>query len=443
MKRAVIVFTRVPVPGETKTRLMPDLTGEECARIHSMFLLDLRDLLSKVNADVFYAITPFEKASCFRELMGDDIQIFIQSGDDLGEKMINAFRYAFQRGYESVVLFGSDSPEIEAGDIERAFDLLEEKDIAIGRSFDGGYYLIGMTGLHKDIFSIEKYGTDTVFEATLARITGLGLSYGETTPHHDIDDIHDLRAFFDRERGKNRLDKSHTGRYLARTQKISIIVPIYNEEKTIDLLQDNVKPLLNSAEIIFVDGGSTDNTLSLIGPEFTLISSDKGRANQMNEGAKKSSGDVLLFLHADSRLPQNPLEEIREVMTRHKAGAFGIEFDSNSPLMKICQFLSNLRLSRGNIAFGDQGIFIDRKLFFDLGMFPKIPLMEDYQLSLSLGERGIKIGMCKNRIRTSARRYPKNPLGKLLLMGKMYRLRKKYRAGVPIEEIAAEYKDIR
>lgn len=93
--------------------------------------------------------------------------------------------------------------------------------------------------------------------------------------------------------------------------------------------------------------------------------------------------------------------------------------------------------------FGDQGIFLDRNLFFEAGMFPDIPIMEDYQLSLTLKEMGVKLGMTKQRIYTSDRRFPKGTISKLKVMWKMNRLRKMYRDGVDIKRISAMYRDVR
>ena len=93
--------------------------------------------------------------------------------------------------------------------------------------------------------------------------------------------------------------------------------------------------------------------------------------------------------------------------------------------------------------FGDQGIFVDRKLFFDAGMFPEMPIMEDYQFSLTLKEKGIRLGMTRKRIYTSDRRFPKGTIPKLKLMWKMNRMRKMYRDRIPVQTIAKLYKDIR
>ena len=225
--------------------------------------------------------------------------------------------------------------------------------------------------------------------------------------------------------------------------EVSIIIPTYNEEKTIENLLETLKPLKGRCEILFVDGGSTDRTLELLGGEYPVILSEKGRAKQMNLGARESHGEVLFFLHCDSEVPANALEEIEHVMQNHRAGCFGIAFHSCNFFMFTCRVISNHRVKDRKVMFGDQGIFVERELFFEVGMFQDMPILEDYQFSITLKEKGIRLGMTRRRIYTSDRRFQGSTVEKLRLMWLMNRLRAMYREGVPIDEIARLYGDVR
>lgn len=443
MKRAIIIFTRVPIPGQTKTRMMPMISAAGCARLHTCFLEDIKRECGKTEADLYVFYTPKDKEEFLYPVFGSGRQYIPQSGEGLGERMYQAVRQVLEKGYGSCILLGTDIPELRAEYLNRAFSILERRDIVLGPTMDGGYYLVGMKTPLKEIFEVKGYGQSSALHNTVAQLKRAGLTTGFTKTLWDMDTCEDLQGYRQRMRMDRRLQDTSTGRYLAKTSRISIIIPVYNEEKTICSIQDQLEPLRRQCEIIFVDGGSTDGTLSRIRPYFKVVSSLKGRAKQMNEGAKKSHGDVLFFLHCDSELPKLPLAQIRQVMKNHSAGCFGIAFHSRNFFMFTCRVISNHRVKDRKVMFGDQGIFIDRNLFFDAGMFPELPVMEDYQFSLTLKERGVKLGMTKRRIYTSARRFPKGTLPKLKLMWKMNRLRKMYRDHVPIEQIDRMYRDVR
>ena len=223
--------------------------------------------------------------------------------------------------------------------------------------------------------------------------------------------------------------------------KITMIIPIYNESKTINAMMDQLDTLPGDWDILFADGGSTDDTRKKIGSRYRVLKSPKGRANQMNHGAANADTEVLWFVHCDSKLPEDAHCQIRSAVENGADwGCFHIGFDYDGPFMGCNTYFSNRRARKG-IAFGDQGIWIRKDVFHSMGGFPELPIMEDYEFSLRMQKAGIPICQLSGRIITSGRRYEKR--FPLLTMWQMYRLRCLYRKGMNIEEIARRYKDIR
>ena len=221
--------------------------------------------------------------------------------------------------------------------------------------------------------------------------------------------------------------------------KISLIIPIYNESSTIEAMLRQLDALPGDWEILFADGGSTDDTLAKIGSRYPVLRCPKGRANQMNFAAKQASADVLWFVHCDSRIPKDAHSQISAaVETGARWGCFHIGFDYQGPFMGCNTYLSNRRARKG-IAFGDQGIWVTKALFGEKGGFPDLPIMEDYEFSRRM--RGIPICQLPGTIITSGRRYEKRC--PLITMWQMFYLRCLYRSGVDIREIARRYRDIR
>ena len=221
--------------------------------------------------------------------------------------------------------------------------------------------------------------------------------------------------------------------------KISIITPIYNESAKIETFLKELEQLSGDFEVLFADGGSTDDTLAKIPDTYRVIPCGKGRAVQMNTAAKEASGDYLWFVHCDSRLPKDAIQQI--TASKGRFGCFHIGFDYDGPFMKCNTFMSNRRAIMDHIAFGDQGIWMERKLFLEQGGFPELPIMEDYEFSRRMKRQNIKLHVLPGRIITSGRRYQTNH--PLKTMWSMIWLRHLYRRGMDIQEIARRYKDIR
>ncbi|MBQ0004749.1 MAG: TIGR04283 family arsenosugar biosynthesis glycosyltransferase [Clostridiales bacterium] len=439
---ALIIFSREPLPGKTKTRLMPYYSPEQCAELHRAFLKDYKMIIEDVPADIMLYHTGGEPA-IIKSIFGDNAEYHEQKGDTLGIRMKNAIADALGRGYQKVVLIGTDIPELQARTIEDAFYKLDDTDIVIGPTFDGGYYLIGMKAVCETAFNVDKYGDSTVFDNTVRSICEAGLSIEKTDTYSDIDDREDLLKYCGRMRISKNKSRTFTSGFVFDNLTVSIIVPVYNEEKIILRMMEQLRPYKDDAEILFVDGGSTDSTLMIIGNEFTVIRSAKGRANQMNTGAIKASGDILMFLHCDSIIPENLTKEIRDCLSSNQYGCFGIDFESRHPFIWTNKVISNHRAWQRGLPFGDQGIFIDRELFFEVGMFPELPIMEDYEFGMRLKAKGIKPGRTENRIVTSSRRYGQTTMSILRTEYRMWKLRRLYRMGVDINRISEIYRDIR
>lgn len=440
--KALIIFTREPAAGKTKTRMMPYYESGQCADLHLNFLKDIYREVRKTDADIIVSYTGGEPRKT-RAVFGDDKEYIEQRGDDLGHRMYHALEDSFALGYKKLILIGTDIPELRAESLSNAFDKLDADDIVIGPTADGGYYLIGMKNLHGEAFDVRRYGGSSVLTDTVRSIEKAGFSIAYADTYHDMDDRDDLAGYLRRMRTDRRLRNSATGKFIKSNAKISIIVPVYNEAATIRKMCDQLMQYRSDAEILFVDGGSMDDTLDIIGNKFDVLTGAKGRAAQMNLGARESHGDILFFLHCDSVLPPRALDEIRKCIANNEYGCFGVRFVSSNFFMLTNRLISNHRAFSRGLPFGDQGIFISRELFFDMGMFPEIPIMEDYEFSRRLVSAGIKPGKTTHRITTSARRYGTGTISILRTEYKMWNLRRKYRAGTDIDEIAREYRDIR
>jgi rSAM/selenodomain-associated transferase 2 len=187
--------------------------------------------------------------------------------------------------------------------------------------------------------------------------------------------------------------------------KISVIIPALNEAKNILGSLESIGRQKGEVEIIVVDGSSADGTADLARPHARIINSqERGRAVQMNVGARYASGEVLVFLHADSCLAHNALSKLRRVLLDPGilGGTFTLKFDSQKFLLRVIAFFTRFRFRFFH--YGDQGIFVRRAIFEELGGFKQIPIMEDINFLQRLHRRG-RVTLIKQPITTSARRF--------------------------------------
>jgi rSAM/selenodomain-associated transferase 2 len=223
---------------------------------------------------------------------------------------------------------------------------------------------------------------------------------------------------------------------------ISVIIPVLNEELTIASALESVLRLAPD-EILVVDGGSLDRTRELaLAMGVHVISSRRGRARQMNQGARLARAEVLLFLHADTRLPESALADIREAMQdrRIAGGRFDIELDGEGWMLKVVSSMISVRSRLSGVATGDQAIFIRREVFDEVGGYPDIPLMEDIALSRALKRTG-QVACLRSRVVTSARRWQIEGVWRTIF--KMWILKSLYLLGVSPFRLKRFYGDAR
>jgi rSAM/selenodomain-associated transferase 2 len=224
--------------------------------------------------------------------------------------------------------------------------------------------------------------------------------------------------------------------------RISVIVPVLNEEKGIGATLTALAALAPD-EVIVVDGGSADRTREISAQSGAVVEcSVAGRAAQMNAGARRANGDILLFLHADTTLPPSAFDDIRGALAdRQKVGGrFDVELKGNHPMLRVIGVMINRRSRLTRVGTGDQAIFVRRDVFAAMGGFPEIPLMEDVAFCRALKRRG-GVACLHSRVTTSARRWEVEGVWRTIV--KMWLLKLLYLAGVPPAMLKRFYADAR
>jgi rSAM/selenodomain-associated transferase 2 len=223
-------------------------------------------------------------------------------------------------------------------------------------------------------------------------------------------------------------------------RRLSIIIPALDEAGMIQRTLQSLAPArARGAEVIVVDGGSRDETASIARTGANIVlRAPRGRASQLNAGAQAASGDMLLFLHADSQPPPDAdTAVLNAVGTRRKAwGRFDVRIDSDRPALRLVAMMMNLRSRVTGIATGDQGIFVTRALFEQAGRFPCQRLMEDIEFS-RLAKRICAPCNLRLRIVTSGRRWERDGIWRTIML--MWRLRLAYFLGADPDRLAAAY----
>lgn len=412
----LIIFTRYPQPGKTKTRLIPALGAEGAAILQRQMteytLRQVRQLIAScpVTVEIWYAtsqprINPqsdpdkgetADDRSLMQHWLGDEWNYQAQRNGDLGERLIDAFEAAFTAGAERVVAIGTDCPGLDTEKLQQAFAVLQEKDLVLGKATDGGYYLIGLRRSTPALFQGIDWGTAAVLQQTVTVATSLNLDITFLEPLTDIDRPEDLEIW---QRIKA---QTATG--------ISIIIPVTNEAQTIQSALRELQQISQSAaEIIVVDGSSNDNTADLAREAgVTVVTAPQGRAKQMNIGAQIATGEILLFLHSDTRLPADFADRVKKILIQPDvmAGAFELQIQGEGLGLRLVEWGVKWRSRLLQLPYGDQAIFLRASTFHQIKGFTEIPIMEDFDIARRLQKRG-QIAIVPAQVLTSGRRWQK------------------------------------
>jgi len=222
------------------------------------------------------------------------------------------------------------------------------------------------------------------------------------------------------------------------TGAVSIVVPVLDEAAAIEESLGRLRSDFPDCEIVVVDGGSRDGTPELAAPLARVVRGTPGRARQINTGARCTSGEVLWFIHADTRVDPAALGQIRAAVADPMiiGGGLSLRFDRRGPALDYLAWSSNLRARRLHWIFGDQAIFVRRAVFQELGGFPDLPLMEDLEMSRRLHRRG-RLVLLPATSTASARRFVEHGTWRMVVF--MQYLKALYFLGVDPERIRRRY----
>jgi rSAM/selenodomain-associated transferase 1 len=399
----LILFTRYPEPGEVKTRLIKELGVQGAANLQGDMALHLVTVMRHAAA------LPFEGESNGAPPISLEVRstgaapakvrrwlrtrCVDQGIGGLGVRLARAFRDAFAAGVEIAAVCGGDCPQLTGASIQAALRAALHTGAALIPATDGGYCLLALRSdcasrLEKILSAID-WGTECVAAQQYDRITDAGIECVPLPALHDIDTPADLPIW-----------RAIHQAFYEPPKTLSIIIPTHNERKeTLMAARESIKG--------FSDG-------SAVVPEILMVNSCEvsvpNRAAQLNLGASRATSDALLFLHADTCLPQGGLSKVLAELADPATGlgAFSFAFDTHTPTLDLFAAGTRLRGRLLHSPYGDQAYFCRRAFFESLGGFPDLVRMEDFEF-MRRANRVTRTRILKPRAITSARGYENHP----------------------------------
>eukprot|EP01060_Flectonema_neradi_P000051 TRINITY_DN10049_c0_g1_i3.p1 TRINITY_DN10049_c0_g1~~TRINITY_DN10049_c0_g1_i3.p1 ORF type:complete len:486 (+),score=76.68 TRINITY_DN10049_c0_g1_i3:44-1459(+) len=407
----VILFSRYPMPGKSKTRLIPSV-GESGASYCQVVMTEkLLTELRFYQIEVWYAGGDKDLMKYWLDRK-HSITLKEQVPGGLGEKIAGAFDSAFKEGFEKVLIVGADIPGLSGNDLDTAVSALNETGMVLQPAIDGGYVLVGLCKKHQnDVKALFcsgtiNWGKETVLAEQLeAAKTANVICNKIGTPLSDVDTIEELPVFV-----------KATGVTIQALKEplTTIVAPVVNE-------QDSIKEVITNwmsqsdhpdrLNITICDGGSTDGTIAAVESlnlqNVNIVRTSKGRGNQIAHGIESSTGDVVIMVHADTFLPKSfdsiALKTLRTPGV--SAGAFSFSVNSTDWRMRLVEQAVNWRSGSRELPYGDQALFSFRRTIDSVGGVSKDhPLLEDLDLVKKLTKNGHVVTVPETVI-TSPRRW--------------------------------------
>ena len=439
------LFVKAPAPGRAKTRLASVLGSSGAAALARSFLLDSLAIWQELGDSLLIAQTGTMDEQLDTKLAG--LSCISQGEGSLGERMERVLRAGLEQA-DVAVAVGTDIPGLGVRDYQESLAMLEHCDAVVGPAEDGGFYLLALRSCPEGLLRDIPWSSPDTFERTVAALEAAGLKVEQLAAKFDVDEAADLPRLrhFMREHPET---LPHT-RALLSSRSISIIIPVLGEGARLRALLDSLRRMQGATtdgivEVIVVDGGSRDDSVAIASsvPGIRVLRSEPGRARQMNHGAAEATGGILLFLHADTKLPENFAALIGGALADASTvgGAFRIRtrYDGQgTPRRWVRPFLrlADMRSRYSGLPYGDQAIFVRADAFRELGGFPELPLFEDLAFSEAMRERG-ELAILTTPVVVSGRRFQERPFYYFALMNSFPAL---YRLGVSPERLARFYK---
>jgi glycosyltransferase A (GT-A) superfamily protein (DUF2064 family) len=442
MKRALLLFTKVPQPGRVKTRLIGahGLSAEAASEVYSAILKDIFEIMKKltqsIEVQMYVAYAPQAEGPVIRNLLcgteSVNVSFFPQTeGAATAQRIALAFDKAFDDGNQIAVMIFGDQPELNETLLLEAYRTLEsavqigERHLVLGPTCDGGTYLIGLTSnllswLHS---SIDCTYTSKAVSKLVVKARAADLPVTLLDERIDLDDLYDLELLKDQRRGNypstNSVLKTIPSTSSPRTgDMITVIIPTLDEEKTLERTIMPIRRQPCPCEIIVADGGSSDRTLELANrlADRVIVTSRRGRQHQENVAANGAKGDVLLFLHADTVVPPTLLQSIVTSLHDQTIVAGGAHLIYSPPERLRYKALSALRdVGSRLLRISGMGsaFFIRRDTFQLLGGFDEEMNEEAVDMCKRLHALGRHVTL-DEVVRSSARRYEQSGFAKTI-----------------------------